>query len=103
MNNQALRRVLQPDPNVWWVACFALAASHRKLGVAAALLESAVDHARQHGAAAIEGHPVDANALKANKVSGSALFTGTLTTFQAAGFVEIARTYRSRPIMRRTL
>ena len=38
--------------------------------------------------------------LHASKVSGSALFTGTLAMFEAAGFHEIGRTYPSRPVMR---
>ena len=49
------------------------------------------------------GHPVDTNALKADRVSGSALFTGTMRTFLACGFHEIGRTYPSRPVMRRDL
>ncbi|MDT4912451.1 MAG: hypothetical protein QOC66_1579, partial [Pseudonocardiales bacterium] len=35
--------------------------------------------------------------------SPSALFTGTLSMFQAAGFREIGRTYPSRPVMRKDL
>lgn len=46
---------------------------------------------------------VDADALKAEHVSGSALFTGTMRTFIAAGFKEIDRTYPSRPVMRHDL
>jgi hypothetical protein len=33
-------------------------------------------------------------------VSGSAIYTGTVAMFAAAGFVEVARTYASRPVMR---
>ncbi len=83
--NRALRRMLVDDPDAWWVACFAVNQHHRRAGVAASLLEAAVDHARLNGASAVEGHPVDTNALKADKVSGSALFTGTMATFVAAG------------------
>jgi len=61
---------------------------------------AAVAHARSHGATAVEGHPVDTDALRAAKVSGSALFTGTMRTFLDVGFSEIARTYPSRPVMR---
>jgi hypothetical protein len=48
----------------------------------------------------VEGHPVDVDRLRASKVSGSALFTGTVAMFEAAGFHEIGRTYPSRPVMR---
>ena len=98
--NRALRRVLDDDPAAWWVTCFAVDQAHRRLGVATALLTSAVSHAGRHGAAAVEGHPVDTAALKADRVGASALFTGTLRTFLAAGFTEIGRTYPSRPVMR---
>ncbi len=101
--NRALRRILDDEPRVWWITCFAVDQLHRSLGVATALLEAAVAHAASHGATALEGHPVDIDALKAERVSGSALFTGTMRTFVACGFHEIGRTYPSRPIMRRDL
>jgi GNAT superfamily N-acetyltransferase len=94
--NRALRRILGDDPGVWWITCFAVDQRHRSLGVATALLEAAVAHAASHGATALEGHPVDTGALKAERVSGSALFTGTMRTFVACGFHEIGRTYVAR-------
>jgi len=104
--NRALARVLaedlsEPDDyGVWWVTCFAVESQHRRSGVGSALLVAAVDYARQHGATAVEGHPVDATALSAARVAGSAIFTGTVSMFVAAGFTEVARTYRTRPVMR---
>ena len=98
--NRALQRVLTDDTESWWVVCFAVDQRHRNAGVATALLEAAVAHARNNRASAVEGHPVDAAALSAETVSGSALFTGTMATFVAAGFTEIGRTYPSRPVMR---
>ena len=41
-----------------------------------------------------------ATADRWDDVAGSALFTGTLAMFKAAGFHEIGRTYPSRPVMR---
>jgi GNAT superfamily N-acetyltransferase len=101
--NRALRRILDDDPGVWWITCFAVDRWHRSIGVATALLDGAVAHASRHGATALEGHPVDADALKAEHVGASALFTGTMRTFIASGFHEIGRTYPSRPVMRRAL
>lgn len=100
LGNRALRRVLPEDPGAWWVTCFAVDQRHRNSGVSTALLEAAVDHARGRGATAVEGHPVDTDALTAQRVSGSALFTGTMRAFVAVGFSEIGRTYPSRPVMR---
>lgn len=98
--NRALAKILTEDPGVWWVTCFAVDSRHRRSGVGSALLKAAVQFAKEHGAAAIEGHPVDVAALKAAQVGGSAVFTGTIGMFSAAGFAEVARTYSTRPVMR---
>jgi GNAT superfamily N-acetyltransferase len=98
-----LAKVLAPDPGGWWVTCFAVDNRHRRAGVGSMLLEAAVEFAREHGATAVEGHPVDVACLRAEGVSGSAVFTGTLAMFSAAGFTEVARTHPSRPMMRLVL
>ena len=79
---------------------FAVANRHRRSSVGSVLLEAAVEFAREHGATALEGHPVDVAALSAARVGGAAIFTGTVAMFSAAGFVEVARTAPSRPVMR---
>lgn len=48
---------LTPDPTVWAVTCFLIAPAHRRTGVAARLLEAAVDVAREEGATRVEGYP----------------------------------------------
>ncbi|MGH8879003.1 MAG: GNAT family N-acetyltransferase [Stackebrandtia sp.] len=98
--NRALAKVLIDDPGTWWVTCFAVGSRHRRTGVGAALLTAAVVFAGDHGATAVEGHPVDTAALTAARVSGAAVYTGTMSMFVTAGFVEVARTYRTRPVMR---
>jgi GNAT superfamily N-acetyltransferase len=102
--NRALARVLSDDDaGVWWVTCFAVDGRHRRSGVGGALLRAAVAFARDHGATAVEGHPVDVAGLKTATVAGSAIYTGTMAMFVAAGFVEVGRTYRTRPVMRLSL
>jgi GNAT superfamily N-acetyltransferase len=98
--HRALAKVLADDPDAWWVTCFAVDSHYRRAGVGSALLEAAVEFAREHGATAVEGHPVDVAALTAARVGGAALFTGTMAMFSEAGFTEIGRTYPSRPVMR---
>ena len=100
LGNRALARVLADQDGAWWVTCFKVDSRHRRTGVGAALLRGAVEYAREHGATAVEGHPVDVDALKAARVSGSAIYTGTVAMFAAAGFTEVARTYPTRPVMR---
>jgi len=92
--------VLTEDPGVWWVTCFAVDSRRRRSGVGSALLTAAVEFAGEHGATAVEGHPVDVAALSAARVGGAAIFTGTMAMFCAAGFTEVGRTYPSRPVMR---
>jgi GNAT superfamily N-acetyltransferase len=100
--NRALARILDEDPAAWWVSCFVVRREHRGRGIGVALLEAAVDWAAQHGASVLDGHPVDTDGL-AGTPSPSAIFTGTLAMFQRAGFAEIGRSYRTRPLMRRVL
>jgi GNAT superfamily N-acetyltransferase len=99
--NRALAGILtEDDPGAWWVTCFSVDGRCRRSGVGLALLQAAVQFARQHGATAVEGHPVDVAGLKATRAAPSALYTGTKAMFDAAGFVEVARTSPTRPVMR---
>src|SRR5688572_10585240 len=50
------------DERVWSVVCFAVDRHSQRQGVAGALLEAAVEHARAHGAAAVEGYAHLSNA-----------------------------------------
>lgn len=97
--NRALARFVSDHADAWWVSCQLVAREHRGSGVGSALLGAAVSWAAEHGAAVLEGHPVDVRGLNGSP-SPSAVFTGVLTTFQRAGFVEVGRTYRTRPVMR---
>ncbi|MDM7854999.1 GNAT family N-acetyltransferase [Cellulomonas alba] len=84
------------DVPVWAVTCFYVRKGYRREGIARALLDAAVQHARASGAPAVEGYPLDGTR------SPSATSTGYASTFAAAGFVEVARRSPERPVMRRT-
>lgn len=99
VDNRALQRLLDEDPEAWWVACVVVRRQHRGVGVGADLLRGAVAWAEGNGASVLDGHPVDVSALR-RRPSPSALFTGTSTMYRAAGFVEVGRTFPSRPVMR---
>lgn len=88
----------EPDPDgVWAVVCFVVPTAERGKGVATALLNGAVAFARAHGAAVLEGYPVDTDERAA---SASSLYHGALSTFLRAGFVEVRRRTPSRPVVR---
>ena len=92
-------RILKPvdDEAVWSVVCFFVDPSARGGGLAAALLEAAVDHAAAHGARLVEGYPVDRD----SRVDPSGAYYGVGSMFRDAGFTEVARRKADRPIVRR--
>ncbi|MDA4895222.1 MULTISPECIES: GNAT family N-acetyltransferase [unclassified Microbacterium] len=77
------------DLDVWALWCFRVRPGHRKQGVSHALIEGAVAYARERGAPAIEGYPVD-NA--GEKVNLTMAYVGTRALFESAGFKKAAET-----------
>jgi GNAT superfamily N-acetyltransferase len=74
------------DVPVWSIVCFIVSKAARGRGVARHLLDAAIDHARSQGAPALEAYPVDA---AGGRVADNIAYTGALSTFRAAGFVEV--------------
>lgn len=87
-------------PGTWSVTCFFVHRTARRQGLAAALLDAAVDWARARGATAVEGHPVDTEGER--RGSGD-LYHGTLAMFRSAGFDLVDRRGTRRALVRRTL
>ncbi|WP_394551718.1 GNAT family N-acetyltransferase [Agromyces sp. MMS24-JH15] len=85
------------DPDVWSLTCFVVPREHRRRGVAGALADAAVEHARQHGARTIEGYAIDPAAR--TNVAAADLFVGTVTMFVGAGFEVVARPTQGRAVM----
>jgi len=78
---------------------------HRRKGISHHLLRGAVDFAREQGAPAIEGYPVD---NKGEKVDLTMAYVGTRRLFEDEGFVKVADTTSvldgfPRVLMRRDL
>ncbi len=94
-------RTLAPvdDRPVWSVPCFFVARTWRGRGVVAALLEAAARHARRRGGRILEAYPVDPR----GEMADAWMYTGAASTFRRAGFEEVARRSRTRPIVRRRL
>jgi GNAT superfamily N-acetyltransferase len=93
------------DLPVWSAWCIRVRPGHRGRGIAQPLLEGAVDYAREQGAPAIEGYPVD---NRGAKVDLTMAYVGTRSLFERAGFTKAADTDAvsggfPRVLMRRAL
>jgi GNAT superfamily N-acetyltransferase len=96
--SRTLRRV--DEAPVWSLVCFFVARQDRGRGVAAALLEGAIDHARRAGCTLLEAYPL---APLAGRVPAAFAWTGLLSLFLRAGFREVARRSPTRPVVRLSL
>ena len=91
------------DQPVWSVICFVVRAGYRRKGVAAAMLDGAVEYARSQGAHVVEGYPLDTQGAK---LSSTFAYVGTVSMFESAGFSRVMPTTSShsgvlRWVMRR--
>lgn len=75
--------------DVWSVWCIRVRPGHRKTGISHHLLAGAVAFARQNGAVAVEGYPVDNNTAR---VDTTMAYVGTKDLFEKAGFQQVAAT-----------
>jgi GNAT superfamily N-acetyltransferase len=83
------------DESVWSVTCLLARAGYRKRGVARALAEAAVEHARAHGARAVEAYPI-----VVKNVLSEELHVGTESVFADAGMTVVSRPSKRRVVMR---
>lgn len=82
--------------NAWAIVCFFIHESMRGKGITKHLIAAAVDYAREKGATLIEAYPVDPDSPRDG-------FMGFPSSFEHAGFQEIAAPEKDRHIMQRTL
>ena len=94
-------KVLAPvdDRPAWSVVCFFVARPYRRQGLSVRLLREAVRHAAARGATLVEGYPTDTR----SRAADAFVWTGLASAFERAGFREVARRSRTRPIMRRPI
>lgn len=77
------------DLEVWSLWCFRVRPGYRKQGLMRALIDGAVAYARERGAPAIEGYPVDNEGARVNQTMA---YVGTRRLFEEAGFEKAADT-----------
>lgn len=91
----SVRRV--DETPVWSISCLYVRKGYRREGITSTLIAAAVKYAKKAGAIAVEAYPLDA------RLSPSATGTGYASTFERAGFEEVARRRPARPILRRNV
>lgn len=90
------------DAPVWSIVCFLIRPGMRRRGIAGALLAGVVRFAREAGAVGLEGYPVDPEGAR---LQTAAMYVGTTSMFEAAGFHRVLMTdsrsdHRPRWLMR---
>lgn len=95
-------RIAKPldDREAWAITCFVIPKQHRGRGVATALIEAAVDYARENGATLVEAYPVEP---RSDRMPDFWAWMGLASMFEQTGFQEVARRGETRPFMRREL
>ena len=92
-------RILAPvdDAPVWSIVCLFLRKDVRRSGLSSKLIRAAADYAFARGAKIVEGYPQDP---KSDDMPAVFAWTGIASAFVKAGFTEVARRSKTRPIFR---
>lgn len=95
-------RVLKPvdDQPAWSITCFFVSRKFRGKGLMIRLLRAAIDYVRDRGGRIVEGYPVEPAGAR---VPAASAYTGLAAAFCQAGFKEVARNSKTRPIFRYTI
>jgi GNAT superfamily N-acetyltransferase len=86
------------DKPVWAIPCFYVAKDWRGRGLMRDLLTASINWAATNGALIVEAYPFEPRIKR-----DSSLYTGVVSVFREAGFVEVMRRSVRRPIMRKTI
>ncbi len=87
------------DQQVWSIPCFFIHHNFRHQGLMSQLINAAVEYTKEHDAEIVEAYPYDLD----KKAGPADIYTGVISTFKSAGFVEVARRKPTRPIMRKEI
>lgn len=94
-------RVLAPvdEEPVWSIVCLFLRKDVRRTGLSSQLVRAAAEFAASRGARIVEGYP---QIPRKGAMPDVFAWTGLASSFEKAGFHEVARRSPTRPIMRWT-
>lgn len=84
------------DKTVWSIVCLFIKKEFRLKGFSSIVIKAAVEYADKKGAAIVESYPFDPK----KELPGPFIWTGVVSAYRKAGFVEAARRSKTRPIMR---
>ncbi|MDP3580843.1 MAG: GNAT family N-acetyltransferase [Ignavibacteria bacterium] len=92
-------KVLSPvdDNQVWSITCFFMAKDYRRKGISSELLKFAITFCKKKKVKILEGYPT---VPYSKTIPAAFAWTGIPASFEKAGFVEVARRSKARPIMR---
>jgi GNAT superfamily N-acetyltransferase len=82
---------------VWSITWFFVLKAYRQRGMTGLLIEAAIDHARTQGAKVVEAYPLR---TQISKLLPYERYMGIQSTFEQAGFKEVASRSERRPILR---
>jgi GNAT superfamily N-acetyltransferase len=89
------------DEPVCAIACIFVHREHRGAGLLPAILDAVCKYAARADYAVAEGYPIEPRAGR--RAGSDTAMTGIASAFLDAGFEEVARPRKDRPIMRRLL
>lgn len=91
----SLKRI--DDRPVWSLMCFFVSKPYRRRGMTYALIQAALDFARQNGADVVEAYPLANDFAKTQPFD---MYTGLVSTFEKMGFYKAAARSERRTIYR---
>jgi len=96
LNRSRVLKKLDETP-VWSIVCFYIDKSHRGEGLSLALIKAVLEYVRQQGGQVVEAYPT---LPKEKRLPPFSSYMGLRSTYEQAGFVEVARPSKSKVIMR---
>jgi GNAT superfamily N-acetyltransferase len=95
-------RVMKPVDGqpVWSIVCLMVRKDVRGKGFSRAMIEGAAAFAKKNGATLVEAYPTEPGT---RRMADTFAWMGLASAYRSAGFEEVARRSKTRPVLRREL